>query len=183
MTGVDGRTYTSDQATIWRWRTAFQNDFAARMDWTIKAPAQANHNPEVVVNGQAGKAPLRIDATVGVPLTLDAGASRDPDNHVLKFDWFFYPRPAPAFPASPYRRVVSCRSVGEARPAKAAYRRGRKADRASRPRGWRFRTPPPPARRSCRASPARRTSSWRSRTTAARRLTSYRRVILTIKPK
>ena len=31
-----GRTYTSDQATIWRWRTAFQHDFAARMDWTIK---------------------------------------------------------------------------------------------------------------------------------------------------
>ena len=32
------RRYTSDQATIWRWRTAFQHDFAARMDWTIKEP-------------------------------------------------------------------------------------------------------------------------------------------------
>ena len=55
VTGVDGKTYTSDQATIWRWRTAFQNDFAARMDWTIKDPAQANHNPEVVVNGQRAR--------------------------------------------------------------------------------------------------------------------------------
>ena len=36
VVGVDGKTYTSDQATIWRWRTAFQHDFAARMDWTIK---------------------------------------------------------------------------------------------------------------------------------------------------
>ncbi len=55
VTGIDGKTYTSDQATIWRWRTAFQHDFAARMDWTIKDPAQANHNPDVVVNGQAGE--------------------------------------------------------------------------------------------------------------------------------
>ena len=36
VVGADGRTYTSDQATIWRWRRAFQNDFAARMDWTIQ---------------------------------------------------------------------------------------------------------------------------------------------------
>ena len=39
VVGVDGKTYTSDQATIWRWRTAFQHDFAARMDWTIKESA------------------------------------------------------------------------------------------------------------------------------------------------
>jgi hypothetical protein len=30
VAGVDGQRYTSDQATIWRWRKAFQNDFAAR---------------------------------------------------------------------------------------------------------------------------------------------------------
>jgi hypothetical protein len=45
VTGADGRTYTSDQATIWRWRRAFQHDFAARMDWTIKDVKGANHNP------------------------------------------------------------------------------------------------------------------------------------------
>ena len=42
---ADGRDYISDQATIWRWREAFQNDFAARMDWTVTDPAHANHNP------------------------------------------------------------------------------------------------------------------------------------------
>ena len=52
VVGTDGKRYTSDQATIWRWRQAFQHDFAARMDWTIKDVAQANHNPDVVVNGQ-----------------------------------------------------------------------------------------------------------------------------------
>ena len=62
VTGVDGKPYTSDQATIWRWRTAFQHDFAARMDWTIKAPRDANHNPEVIVNGSIGKAPVLLDA-------------------------------------------------------------------------------------------------------------------------
>ena len=59
------QAYTSDQATIWRWRTAFQHDFAARMDWTIKAPAEANHNPRVVVNGRPGTEPLVLDAQVG----------------------------------------------------------------------------------------------------------------------
>ncbi len=28
-------TFTSEQATIWRWREHFQHDFAARMDWCI----------------------------------------------------------------------------------------------------------------------------------------------------
>src|SRR5262245_28480618 len=55
--GADGKPYTTDQATIWRWREAFQHDFAARMDWTIADAAHANHNPEVVVNGVAGRGP------------------------------------------------------------------------------------------------------------------------------
>ena len=36
VAGEDGREYTSDQATVWRWREGYQNDFAARMDWTVK---------------------------------------------------------------------------------------------------------------------------------------------------
>jgi len=43
VTGIDGASYTSDQATIWRWRRAFQHDFAARMDWTIRDEGEANH--------------------------------------------------------------------------------------------------------------------------------------------
>ena len=169
VTGVDGKTYTSDQATIWRWRTAFQHDFAARMDWTIKDPAQANHNPEVVVNGQAGKAPIRIDATVGAPVTLDAGGTRDPDGHALKYSWFFYAEAGTGIPGQPVfagglapiggggaagRRRHSLRAGR--RPARAAAA-GRDSERRHRPRDGHA------ARRR-----ARRTSSWRSRTTAAR---------------
>jgi hypothetical protein len=90
VTGLDGKTYYSDQATIWRWRTAFQHEFAARMDWTIKPFAQANHNPVVVVNGNDGTAPITLDAEVGKPLTLDASATKDPDGHKLSFHWFHY---------------------------------------------------------------------------------------------
>ncbi len=31
--------------TIWRWSEAYQNDFAARMDWTIQPVDKANHPP------------------------------------------------------------------------------------------------------------------------------------------
>jgi Protein of unknown function (DUF1593) len=90
VVGTDGKTYVSDQATIWRWRTAFQHEFAARMDWTIKPFAEANHNPVVTVNGKDGSAPISIEAQVGQPVTLDAGASKDPDGHKISYQWFHY---------------------------------------------------------------------------------------------
>ena len=104
VVGGDGNTYTSDQATIWRWRTAFQHDFAARMDWTIKEVGQANHNPEIVVNGRGGKEPLTIDASVGAPVVLDAAGTRDPDGNSLKYSWFFYPEAGSGIPGQPVMR-------------------------------------------------------------------------------
>jgi hypothetical protein len=88
--GADGKEYTSDQATIWRWREAFQNDFAARMTWTVADYAHANHAPVVEVNGQGGTAAIEIEAEVGKPVVLDASASRDPDGQRLHFRWFHY---------------------------------------------------------------------------------------------
>ena len=82
--------HTSDQATIWRWRIAFQNDFAARMDWTIRPYAQANHPPQVVVDGDAGLAPRIYRLHTGQSATLDASASRDPDGNRLTYHWFPY---------------------------------------------------------------------------------------------
>lgn len=89
--GVDGKEHVSDQATIWRWREAFQNDFAARMSWTVEDFAHANHNPIAVVNGHAGTAPLEMNVTVGQSITLDASKSSDPDDgQSLHYHWFHY---------------------------------------------------------------------------------------------
>ena len=60
------------------------------MDWTIKSFAEANHNPVVTVNGKDGSAPILIEAQVGQPVTLDAGASIDPDSNKLSYQWFHY---------------------------------------------------------------------------------------------
>ena len=89
--GVDGHEHVSDQATIWRWRSAFQNDFAARMDWTVRDFAHANHPPIVVVNGTSGSGPIFVDATVGQTIPLDASATHDPDHQKLSYQWFLYP--------------------------------------------------------------------------------------------
>jgi hypothetical protein len=101
VAGADGGTYTSDQATIWRWRRAFQHDFAARMDWTIRTVAEANHNPDLVVNGRRDRAPIEIDATVGRPVTLDATGSTDPDGDSLSYRWVFYPEAGTGIPTQP----------------------------------------------------------------------------------
>jgi hypothetical protein len=89
--GVDGRKIRSDQATIWRWRDAYQNDFAARIDWTIKPFVEANHPPVAVVNGTRGHAPLVLEAHPGDIIDVDASASRDPDRgQRLSFRWYLY---------------------------------------------------------------------------------------------
>src|SRR6266567_105843 len=91
VTGADGALHVSDQATIWRWRAAFQNDFAARMTWTIADFAHANHNPMAVVNGKSGTAPIEMYVETGKSVILDAGQSSDPDGQALHYHWFHYP--------------------------------------------------------------------------------------------
>ena len=114
---VDGTSYTSDQATIWRWRTAFQNDFAARMDWTIREPRAANHNPIVVLNGTAGGEPLVLDVPVGTALTLDASGTSDPDGHSLTYSWLFYPEAGSGIPGHPVRVRPAAPAAAAAAPA------------------------------------------------------------------
>jgi hypothetical protein len=90
VVGIDGQVHTSDQATVWRWRAAYQNDFAARMDWTARDFAAANHAPTVVVNGVAGRTPIYQQAEVGRPVSFDAAGTKDPDGNALTYHWFHY---------------------------------------------------------------------------------------------
>ncbi len=162
--GADGKTYISDQATIWRWRTAFQHEFAARMDWTIKPFAQANHNPQLVVNGQDGAAPIRIDAEVGKPITLDASPSKDPDGNKLTYHWFHYEEAGFVGRASNMAAVT----ITQSNTAKAIVT----ATAACRP-VWR------PMNRPCPAGIAHIILAVTDDGSPA--LTSYRRVILNVR--
>jgi len=104
VAGIDGQPHTTDQATIWRWRTAFQHDFAARMAWA--SGRGANHNPRVVVNGEPGTAPITMVTAPGAPVVLDAAGTTDPDGHALSYRWFFYPEAGTGIPGQP---VLSAR--------------------------------------------------------------------------
>jgi len=91
VTAENGMTYTSAQATIWRWREAYQHDFAARMDWCVAdSYDQANHNPVAVLQGDRSKAVATMTVKSGDRVNLDAGGSYDPDKNKLFYRWFVY---------------------------------------------------------------------------------------------
>ncbi len=83
-----------DYKPIWRWIPDLQRDFAARADWCVSDVDAANHPPAVVVNGDAGRAPLRIDVDPGAVITVDGRESTDPDGDELAFEWWHYPEPS-----------------------------------------------------------------------------------------
>jgi hypothetical protein len=74
------------KVTLWRWRDDFQNDFAARMDWTTKPYAAANHPPRARLDR-----PDEIVVNSGEAFGLSARGSSDPDGDSLSFFWFHYP--------------------------------------------------------------------------------------------
>ncbi|PYH94082.1 DUF1593-domain-containing protein [Aspergillus ellipticus CBS 707.79] len=97
VTGMNNQTFASNHATIWRWRQAFQYDFAARMQWTLSASETNqtwNHQPVVILNGTGGLNFMRVNASVGATIALDAGETYDPDGDGLSFEWFQYLEPS-----------------------------------------------------------------------------------------
>lgn len=88
---AEGKVWASNQASIFRWRGSFQNDFAARIAWTLSPDvAGANHNPQPVLNGVAGLAPVELIAEVGETVSLSAAGSSDPDGDRLTYKWWQY---------------------------------------------------------------------------------------------
>lgn len=89
--GKDGKGYQSMFVPIWRWRRAFQHDFAARMQWTVNGNyTEANHNPVVVLNNTCGPEPYYVSYKFGDSVVLDASKSWDPDQDGLVFKWEHY---------------------------------------------------------------------------------------------
>jgi hypothetical protein len=78
-----------------------------------------------------------IDVTVGVPLTLDAAGTRDPDANALTYRWFFYAEAGTASPASRSPAGRPGRSAVAAPPVRAVSRQDPRAARVSRRRASR----------------------------------------------
>ena len=88
-----GRFDSSNQATIWRWREHFQNDFAARMNWCVAETfTKANHNPRLALNGDHTTGVVMISAKAGSTVTLSAqGTDAGDTGQGVKVTWWIYP--------------------------------------------------------------------------------------------
>ncbi|KAL4885973.1 hypothetical protein BJY04DRAFT_230180 [Aspergillus karnatakaensis] len=96
VVGADGCIYSDHRASVWRWRDAVQDDFAARMQWTLTSDfASVAHPPVISINGHKGSDPLIIKAGPGDAHVLDASDTCDPDSLTsnttnLEYNWFLY---------------------------------------------------------------------------------------------
>ena len=82
---ITKKYHKNNYATIWRWREAYQNDFAARIDWCIKDYEEANHPPVAELAH-----PDKIEVNSSKKITISAKGSSDPDNDQLQFNWRYY---------------------------------------------------------------------------------------------
>jgi hypothetical protein len=91
VTLPNGRIEASNQATIWRFRDAFQYDFAARMDWNVANSYQdANHNPVAELSGNKGKAWASAEIKEDEEVVLSAKGSNDHDGDQIQVKWWLY---------------------------------------------------------------------------------------------
>lgn len=95
---IDKNGYNGNRETIWRWRTDFQNDFAARMLWTTKNFNECNHPPVPML---AHSDHLIVKS--GELFHLNAAGTTDADGDSISYLWFQYPE------AGTYKGLVSLR--------------------------------------------------------------------------
>jgi hypothetical protein len=95
---IDKKPYGGNRETIWRWRTEFQNDFAARILWTTKKFSECNHPPIPRLAHSD-----RLTVSSGQQFHLSAAGTTDPDGDSMSYLWFQYPE------AGTYKGNVSFR--------------------------------------------------------------------------
>ena len=83
--------YNETAESISRWKDAIQNDFEARMDWSISSNyADANHHPIAIVNSDTSRQVVEITAPAGSSVELSADGSSDPDGNELGYSWWVF---------------------------------------------------------------------------------------------
>ena len=109
------QSFEDFRVTLWRWRDAYQNDFAARIGWTALPYEKANH-PPIVRLGHAD----HLTVKAGETFVLSAEPSTDPDGDSLSFLWFHYPEVgswtspiAPAGAENVYRSAFKAPAVSK----------------------------------------------------------------------
>lgn len=105
---------------IKRWSNGYNNDFAARMDWSITDEYEdANHHPVAVLNGNNTRQVLNMTTFPGATIELSAAGSTDPDGDSLIYSWSFYEDPS-SYKGSLTIENSSSRDAKMAIPADAA---------------------------------------------------------------
>ena len=77
-------------ASVYRWRPAFQADFAARLDWCVQPYAAANHPPTHSTRDGL----RRVTVAPGAHVKLDGRGWTDPDGTGCSYRWSFAPVPS-----------------------------------------------------------------------------------------
>jgi len=114
LTGRGGQTTSPQTAAVnARFFAAAQNDFAARLKWSVTPKfSDANHAPKVTIMG-----PLEVSAQPGTTVRLHAEVS-DPDRNAVKSTWWQY-NAAGTYPgditfSDPEKLTTSFRVPGDA---------------------------------------------------------------------
>ncbi|EGF25686.1 protein containing DUF1593 [Rhodopirellula baltica WH47] len=106
MSGVKGEERKFDQYEMWgntsdgtgaikRWSKGYNNDFAARMDWSITNKySEANHHPIAVLNGDTTRDVMKMSVEAGASVSLSAKGTSDPDNNAISYSWSIYQEPS-----------------------------------------------------------------------------------------
>ena len=77
------------------------------MDWCVQPLRAADHPPSAGFRGEASRKVVRLEASLGEQLALDAAGSTDPDGHRLAFKWYVYRE------ACTYRGEAALDNAGE----------------------------------------------------------------------